>query len=195
MTALRPMTRRELAEFYPFLQETFPANELKPLKRLYELLDRGIYDAWFLVDGETPRGLAMMLRAHNCRFVLLDYLAMLERGGGWGSQCLELLKEKYPQGILAETEAVLPDLAPEVQRQRQRRQRFYQRAGFVPCPFDNKIFGVVYLVHLWTEDWPEERSRICAQELYRSYEEQLPKKWLDAHVYVQGFGPKEEELS
>lgn len=193
MTALRLMTRRELADYYPFLQDTFPANELKPLKRLFELLDRQIYDPWLLEDGGIPRGIAFMLRAKGCRFVLLDYLAMLEKGGGWGSQCLELLKAKYPQGILVEAEAVLPELPPEENALRLRRQRFYQRAGFIPCPFDNQVFGVVYLVHLWAAQLPEEPSRTCARELYRNYQEQLPKKWLDAHVSIQGFGPTEEE--
>lgn len=193
MTALRAMTRQELADYYPFLQKTFPANELKPLKRLYELLDRHIYDAWLLVEGDTPRGLALMLRAKGCRFVLLDYLAMLEKGGGWGSRCLELLKTQYPQGILAEAEAVLPELSPEENAIRARRQRFYQRAGFVPCPFANNVFGVVYLVHMWTTQWPEKRNEICARELYLNYQEQLPKRLLDAHVYVQGFGKTEEE--
>lgn len=193
MTALKPMTRQELADYYPFLTETFPPNELKPLKRFYELWDRGIYDAWLLMDGETPRGLALMLRAADCRFVLLDYLAMLEKGGGWGSQCLELLKAQYPQGILVEAEAILPDLPPEIQAIRQRRQRFYQRAGFVPCPFDNEIFGVVYLVHLWARALPDDRNRLCARELFLNYQEQLPQKWLDAHVFVEGFRQKEEE--
>lgn len=193
MTALRPMTRRELADYYPFLQDTFPPNELKPLKRLYELLDRQIYDAWLLEGDGAPRGIALMLRAKDCRFVLLDYLAMLEKGGGWGSQCLRLLQERYPQGILVEAEAELPQLPPEVNALRARRQHFYRRAGFVPCPFDNRVFGVAYLVHLWAQEMPEEPSRTCARELYRNYREQLPKKWLDAHVYIQGFGPDEED--
>lgn len=193
MTELRPMTRQELADYYPFLKETFPPDELKPLKRLYELWDRGIYDALMLTDGGTPRGLALMLRARGCTYVLLDYLAMLEKGGGWGSRCLELLKERYPQGILVEAEAVLPGLSPQVTLTRQRRQQFYRRAGFVPCPFENDVFGVVYLVHLWARRLPEELSRVAARELYHNYQEQLPKRLLDAHVYVEGFSQKEEE--
>lgn len=193
MTVLRCMTRQELADWYPFLRETFPPNELKPLKRLYELWDRGIYEPWLLVEGETPRGLALMLRAKGCRYVLLDYLAMVEQGGGWGSRCLALLQAQYPQGILVEAEAVLPQLSAEENALRARRQRFYQRAGFRPCPFANCVFGVVYLVHLWAQDWPEDLSAAGAGELYRNYQEQLPKQWLDAHVRVEGFGPAQEE--
>lgn len=194
MFALQPLTREELAHYYPFLEDTFPKNELKPLKRLYELCDRGIYDMWKLTQDGTVRGLALMLRAKGCRFVLLDYLAMLDKGRGCGSACLALLKEQYPEGILVEAEAVLDGLPPEVQAIRRRRQAFYQRAGFVPCPFENDIFGVVYLVHLWARELPADRDRICARELYLNYQEQLPKKWLDAHVYVEGFGRKQEDM-
>lgn len=193
MTALKPMTRQELADYYPFLQDTFPPDELKPLDMLHRQLDQGVCDAWLLTENGSPKGLALMLRTGGGPYVLLDYLAMLEKGSGWGSQCLELLKAQYPQGILVEAEAALPELPPETLALRQRRLRFYQRAGFVPCPFKNCIFGVVYLVHLWAKRWPENPARACAQAYYQLYRGQLPPQWMNAHIYIEGFCPSKEE--
>ncbi len=190
---LEPLTPEELTGCFPFLAETFPENELKPLNRLLELYRRGIYDMWKLVDGGTVHGYALLLRGEGCRYVLLDYLAVLDKGRGWGTACLELLQARYPQGILVEAEAPLPDLPEEELVLRQRRLRFYQRSGFVPCPFGNCVFGVVYLIHLWAPVLPEERSALCARELYRYYRMQLSQQMLEKHVTIQGLCPSKEE--
>ena len=101
-------------------------------------------------DGRRKAaGCAFMLRHPAAPYVLLDYLAMEERGHGAGSACLALLKNEYPQGIVAEVEAVDPGLDAETAALRRRRIGFYQRAGFISCPFPNRIFNVHYLVHLW----------------------------------------------
>ncbi|MCD8382979.1 MAG: hypothetical protein LUC30_08750 [Clostridiales bacterium] len=190
---LEPLTPEELTGCFPFLARTFPENELKPLNRLLELYRRGIYDMWKLVGGGAVRGYALLLRREGCRYVLLDYLAMPEKGNGWGTACLELLKTRYPQGILVEAEAPLSDLSAEELALRERRLRFYRRSGFVPCPFDNRIFGVVYLIHLWAPELPEEKSALCARELYRYYQLQLPREMLEKHVVIEGLCPSKEE--
>ena len=195
MIRLVNMERAGLSEAYRSMEQEFPHNELKSLRRLRELYDQGLCEPWWLDEDGTHRGYAMMLRVEGCRFVLLDYLAMLDKGSGYGSICLELLKKQYPDGILGEVEAELESLPDEVNRLRRRRQDFYQRAGFVPCPFDNEVFGVVYLIHLWARELPEDKETVCARELYRYYQAQVPQSWLDKHVYVagQGGGPSRVE--
>ncbi|MCD7945721.1 MAG: GNAT family N-acetyltransferase [Clostridiales bacterium] len=190
---LESLTPEELAGCFLFLAETFPENEMKPLNRLLELYRRGIYDMWKLVDDGAVHGYALLLRGEGSRYVLLDYLAVLDRGHGWGTVCLALLQARYPQGILVEAEAPLPGLSAEELALRERRIRFYQRSGFVPCPFDNCVFGVVYLIHLWAPELPEDRSTLCARELYRYYQMQLPQQMLEKYITIQGLCPAKEE--
>ncbi|MCC8181843.1 MAG: hypothetical protein LIO45_02520 [Clostridiales bacterium] len=190
---LEPLAPEELADCFPFLAETFPENELKPLARLLELYRQGGYDMWKLTCGGTVHGYALLLRRDDCRYVLLDYLAMRDKGNGWGTACLELLKARYPQGILVEAEAPLPGLPEGELSLRQRRLRFYRRSGFVPCPFDNCVFGVVYLIHLWAPTLPREKNDLCAREMYRYYRAQLSQEMLEKHVTIEGLCPPKEE--
>lgn len=192
MITLERMSRNELPLAWQSMRREFPDDERKPLSMIQAQYDRGVYDTWWLKKNGERKGYALLLRAEGCPYVLLDYLAMLEKGGGYGSVCLERLKERYPQGILVEAEAVTEGLTPEVRDLRQRRLRFYQRAGFVPCPFQNRVFGVVYLVHLWARELPPDRDALCARAYHQLYQSQLPQAWLDAHFYVEGQGGKQE---
>ena len=75
-------------------------------------------------------------------------------------------ENEYPQGILAEVEALEPE-PPQlaVNDPAGGASAFYQRASFVPCPFENTIFRVHYLVHLWCPSPLEHRERQAAQAL------------------------------
>ena len=171
------MDRAELRALYPTMRKDFPPAELKPLSKLEKLMRQGCYHGWFLMEGEARRGYAMVQVTPGCPYVLLDYLAMFagRRGGGYGSKTLELLKEKYPAGILAEAEDELPGPhEAEENAVRRRRIAFYQKNGFIPCPFENSVFGVRYLVHLWTLEPVEDPSRPAARALLAHYRHHLP---------------------
>lgn len=194
MTALNRLLPWELDDLYPVLQENFPPTELKKLPHLHSLIDRGVYDMWKLEENGRTVGLALLLRTPGCRYVLLDYLVMLEKGRGYGSLCLKELKKVYPGGIMLEAEALLEGLPEETLHIRRRRLAFYQRAGWTPFPFRNWVFGEVYLIHLWAEELPEDGSKVCARELYLAYREQVPaSEKLKANVFVEGYC-KEEEM-
>ena len=169
---------------YPLLTAVFPRGELKREPHIIAQLERGLEEAWFLTDGERELGYALIVRDDSVPYVLLDYLAMYEHNGGCGSACLELLKQKYPQGILAEVEADLPDLPEEERILRRRRFGFYRRAGFVPFAFENSIFTVEYLVHLWQGEGEYADARSCAQALSDIYRLQLPQEIYDARVFI-----------
>lgn len=169
---LVPMTWTALEDLYPVMQGDFPPEELKPLRRMRQLWDQGCYDPFFAeIDGRR-RGYAILRRMEGFPYLLLDYLAIFreERNGGYGTQTLELLKYRYgnQDGIMAEVEDP-DDARDEAERAlRLRRVRFYQRAGFLPCPFPNSIFGVRYLVHVWTPERLPSR-RLAAQCLAGLY--------------------------
>ena len=84
-----------------------------------------------------------------------------------------------------EAEARLPDVE-ETQENltRCRRIAFYQKNGFVPCPFENSVFGVRYLVHLWTPRPLECPEQAGAQALRAHYRHQLPEAIFRACVRI-----------
>ncbi len=182
---LSPMPPAELSRIYHLMEGDFPPAELKKLPHLQRLFREGLSEGWLLLQGGREVGYAILLRPGSVPYTLLDYLAMEERGAGYGSACLALLKERYPGGLLAEVEAPEEALPPETARFRRRRIAFYPRSGFRPCPIPNDIFGVRYLVHLWTAQ-PEEpgEARRAALALEECYRRQLPPAVFRANVHI-----------
>ena len=186
MLTLEPMPYDELPDAWHSMKTEFPDNERKPLEMLQKLYRKGVYDIWWLKEDGLRKGYAMMLRAEGCQYALLDYLAMLEKGRGYGSACLEALKERYPDGILVEAEAMEEGLAPDTARQRERRLRFYRSAGFAPCSFAANVFGVIYRVHLWAKELPADWEMLAGRAYYHIYQAHLPERWLDTYFNVEG---------
>ena len=174
----------DIDRVYPLLERDFPRDERKKKEHLRALMESGMEVGWYLMADGRMAGYAFILRHPAVPFVLLDYLAMEERGRGAGSACLALLKNEYPQGILAEVEAVDPELDEATAALRTRRIGFYQRAGFLPCPFPNRIFNVHYLVHLWCMDAPQNPASAVAAALDTLYALQLPDEVYRSRVFI-----------
>ena len=104
--------------------------------------------------------------------------------GGDGTALLALLKNEYLQGILAEVDD--PEEAAEEPERALRRRRlgFYRRAGFAPCPFENEIYTVRYLVHLWSPMPLEHPAQAAARALDILYALQLPEEEYRANVFI-----------
>jgi len=182
---LKYMAPEELDEVYPLLERDFPENERKKKPHLRSLMESGMEVGWHLIAGGRNVGRALVLRHPAAPFVLLDYLATDERGQGHGRACLALLQNEYPQGILAEVEREEEGLSPEENQLRRRRLGFYRRAGFVPCPFENNIFSVPYLVHLWCPAPPEHPARAAALALDALYAFQFPYEVYRKNVSIE----------
>ena len=181
---LQYMPPEELERVYPKMEQDFPPNELKRQPHLRALMESGMSVGWYLMADGKAAGYAFMLRHPAAPYVLLDYLAMEERGHGAGSACLALLRNEYPQGIIAEVEAVDPGLDAETAALRRRRIGFYQRAGFIPCPFPNRIFDVHYLVHRWHPAAPEHPAPSVAAALDTLYALQYPDAEYRNNVFI-----------
>lgn len=140
---LRLLNKQELEALYRSeLAYDFPPSELKPLRAMLELLDRGRYEPWGLFDGEALLGYALMWLGEDPGCALLDYLGILrgKRSGGLGSALLRLLGERYG-GIVAEAEAPA-DCSAEEEVLRRRRLDFYRRNGFRLMDYECALFGV-----------------------------------------------------
>ena len=185
--ALRPLDLEGLKKLYPTMAVDFPPNELKSLNKMERLMEAGTSEGWLLMEEEIPKGYAFFLRVPGEKLVLLDYYAIFPglRGQNLGSRGLDVMREQYPDGIFLEAES--PDTAetPEERNTRRRRIAFYQRAGFVPCPFENSVFGVTYLVHLWARELPENRNRLAARLLTEAYRCQLRPEVFERQIHIE----------
>lgn len=188
MLALDPMAAEELPLAYESMGREFPDEERKPLSMLQTQYAKGLLDLWWLKEDGVRRGYAMLLKANGEAMVLLDYLAMLDKGQGYGSACLALLQQRYPRGLLVEAEAEEPGLPPEEQTQRARRLRFYRMGDFHPCGWQAEVFGVVYQIFGWFETMPPDWDSRCKEAYGRLYAAQLPPRWLEAHFHIKEEG-------
>lgn len=184
---LSQLTPADLDALYPIMQRDFPPDELKPLSRLHAMHEMGLYHMLSLEEDGVRRGYAFLVAPPGRNAVLLDYLAMDAslRGGGYGSACLRLLQERYPGGIVLETEAP-EDAADEADRQvREKRIRFYHRAGFRYFPFYASAFGVHFHIQYWQREQPWPGRREVAVDLDECYHAFLPEEIYRREIRVE----------
>ena len=141
---MRFPTEQQLEAVYDReLRRAFPASELKPLRAMLRLMERGRYKPYCLFDGEEIAGTAFLWLGHP-GWAVLDYLCVAEshRNGGLGAIILRKLRETEPDMVIfGEVEA--PEDAPDPEMAR-RRLAFYARCGLKTAGYDTEMFGVHY---------------------------------------------------
>lgn len=145
---LNRLTETEISEIYhTHLIFDFPADEVKPLKRILQMLHDEIYFAFGLYENGVLRGYAFFVQGSG-RAVLLDYFAVVrgERGGGTGSHFLALLRSELKEldAVILESEAIDAAANEEQQSIRTRRIAFYLRNGVRKTGIRSVVFGVEY---------------------------------------------------
>lgn len=130
------------------LKRDFARNELKPLSAIRRLWDRDAYDCYGLFRGEELLGYAFFVRIG--RNYLFDYLAIEagRRDEGLGSVFLRQLAACLTEADCVVGEVEDPDKAEdEAERAlRERRLRFYLRAGYRRTDLTARVFGADYRV-------------------------------------------------
>ena len=134
-----------LTSVYPKYVKIFPLNERKTIRDFRFCVKRGTIDFYeVMVDGENV-GFAVILKADNNPYVVLDYLAIYEkyRNKGYGSAVIVELKKHYAgyRGIVVEIEK------PH-DTDTNRRAKFYERLGFRLVNVEIEMWGVRYHPYL-----------------------------------------------
>lgn len=150
---IRDLSRAELAALYTDeLVHTFPPAELKPLRAMEQLMDRGCYRPLGLFEDGALVSYLLLWTDPSGQYALGDYLGTTasRRNGGLGAKFLGMVFEAFPEFkcILGESEA--PDSGdPDTDALRRRRLAFYERCGLRYLDYDCALFGVHYrcLVH------------------------------------------------
>lgn len=120
----------------------FPKAELKPLRAMLRLMDKGQYEPLLVVKDEEAVGYAMVWLPADRKGALLEYLGVLrgKRNGGLGTRILSLLADRYGQ-LFGEAEAPTSD-DPAENDLRRHRIGFYLRNGFRVLDYECALFGV-----------------------------------------------------
>ncbi len=203
MYLIKELSDSELLKMYQrYINEHFPADEVKPLETIERMVEMdyyyglGLYDASEDFDGELEAdwleqlplmGYAFFVKDTKENIMLLDYFAVLEeyRNDGWGSIFLSKMRdiaEDY-RGILLETEDI--DFAKDEEERslRERRDDFYARNGVVKTDVKSKLFGVNFAI--WFYPVKEELSfEDCRKSLINIYRTIVPESMYEKCVEI-----------
>lgn len=183
---LRELSTLQIIFVYnTYMKEDFPPDELKPLKSILDMMDKGIYECLGLYEDNEFLAYAFFVRNHKRKTLLLDYLAVCPqyRSGGYGSAFLEQMRTYYREEnaviLECESERTAPD---EEQRSiRRRRIAFYKRNGCHSTRTKAYLFQVEYDI-LCLPLCAEEVD--AAVEIYALYGCMFPPAVFEKHAKV-----------
>lgn len=187
---LRRLGRKEMAEIYDVqMQRDFPQAELKPWKRIGELLDGGSYFACGMYEKEKLMAYAFFVETAG-KQALLDYYAVSEedRGTGVGSRCMALIREELRrrENEVLVIEVENPEYAgtQEERRNRERRIRFYEKNGARATGLRARLFGVEYRIMYLPikKEKGEEELRETLEEIYHTM---FPERYFGKEVILR----------
>lgn len=141
---LRLPTPEQLRTIYSAdLQESFPPEELRPLRSIEEQWEEGYYRPWCLFDGDEIVGECFLWMGEP-GWAILDYLCVSPRHrcSGLGALILAKLKEREEDTVIF-GECEEPEDAPD-KAMAERRLGFYARNGVRTAGYDTEIFGAHY---------------------------------------------------
>ena len=173
---LLKLTIDQTHEIYDtFLQEDFPADEIKPWKNIERMWLLGGYSAFAAYEGETVAAYALCSYIREPRVMLLDYLAVNKdmRGRGVGSWILKELAQRIKnmgiENLLIETEALDRAKNEKQLQERLRRNHFYEKNGAILTPVVGEVYGVYYSVWQVPVDqaWSNEDCLEAYKGIYR----------------------------
>lgn len=186
---IRDLTTEEIRSAYAeYLENDFPADELKPLDRIEKSLDAGQYRCIGAFDDDGVFVAYAFFVIVN-GISLLDYYAVVpsKRGEGIGTGFLSrailstgidftLIEIEDPQSGSDEV-----DFAS-----RSKRRSFYLNAGCIDTDVRVTTFGVDFLLLEYPIDPNKTHSKLEVAEAYRElYREILPKRMFERNIYIR----------
>ena len=185
---LKTLTKDQLSNLYnDRMRKDFPPSELKPLFVMLDAVDKGIYEALGLYDGEEMVGYSCLVKEGTDS--LVDYLAIYpeKRNNGIGSILVKLLSEHMDGAGSIIIEVEDPDYArdDEDRKLRIRRMDFYLRNGCFDTGVRAKCFGVEFiLLRMGKEKFEKQKCWDTYSSIYRSI---LPKDMYDENIELLSF--------
>lgn len=178
------MELAEFKDFYKRIDNDFPPNEHAPYAVLYKEIQEGIVEALVFCEGEQDLAYSICVANHVNGYVLISLLAVFQecRGQGIGSAFMKALHSMYEQKQAIFVEVEKPELAQtsEERNSRERRIKFYEKAGFYLIKgIDYSIWGVpVHLMALPLKASKETINEQIGQFIYQIYFKLLGERFI-----------------
>ena len=124
MLALLKVTDESFNSVYKKMEDAFPYEERRCLIDQKKCLSDSRFEFYEIVDGSSKIGFVAIWNLSS--FIFIEHIAIdkAQRGKGYGSKALDLLKLKYNKDIILEAEA--PVTSTQIKR-----IAFYEKAGFI----------------------------------------------------------------
>ena len=135
------VTKKDGQYWHDVYLNAFPEYERLPFSQLQQVAnEQEAVRLAMIVDDDNPVGILLLVEISNQKaFVLYFAVDANIRGKGIGSRTITALKEKYPGGIVLESEIIGQQADNEAQRVK--RYEFYQRNGVTDSGFLTKNMG------------------------------------------------------
>lgn len=146
---LVPVTSLNIAALTARIERDFAPHDRPPKEALIHDFNAGLYTAYELMEGDVSCAYAFC--AQNEKSVLISFLAVEPklRSNGCGTILLQLLAAEFASFDSLFVEVSPPKAAKDekAKHTRERRIRFYRRAGFDVCRHTSvQLFDVPYLI-------------------------------------------------
>ncbi len=143
---IRSLTKADLEQIYPYMEQDFPANELKPKKMIRDSLDSGFMEGYGYYKKDQLLAYSMFVKLDQV--LLFDYLAVLPgfRSKGIGSAFLSGLKKQLFSYECVMLEVENPDFCQDGAECEimNRRIHFYEKNGILDTGASGCVYGVEY---------------------------------------------------
>ena len=124
-------------------EEAFPPRERMPFDLMLEVSQLDNADLCSVYDDDEFVAFYLLIRNENLRYVSFLAVTPRKRGQGYGTKVLEFIKENYADyDLILDEEPVDPNA--ENSDQREARERFYTRNGFVSTGYVITAYGQDY---------------------------------------------------
>lgn len=155
--------------YHNHLQNTFPAEERRPLNRILHLVKSGKYECLGMCKETEIVGYAFLVKYQ--KNYLIDYLGVCEayRNQGIGSAILKKLADYYQDAdcITVEIEDPAYAITKEDRQLRIRRHNFYLRNGYKTTDVKVLLFGVDFLLAVNADSKVYTKTDVA--DLYKTY--------------------------
>lgn len=167
----------------------FPADEIKPFSMIEQLYHKGVYSGYGFYENDTLLAYAFFCNTNDRKYILLDYLAVLQkhRSGGYGSRFLSMLREQLSDYNCLLLEVDDDNFAKTDAEQALRRRRigFYLRNGVEKSPVRSVVYGCHFKIMYIPLAKPAGKQDVydALASLYRTLF--TPKQFMqNAEIYI-----------
>lgn len=199
---LKELSQETVIEIYnQHMIIDFPQDELKPLKRILDMMTSGLCCAYGIYEQDNLRGYALFIIPDGLRYGLIDYLAVLKeyRGTGVGHVFFALIGEtltaKYPllKGFFIESEDIAYAADAKERLTREKRISFYTQNNCVMTTLGSRLFGVTYSILVY-EFGTKTETMVSREDLNNIYLAMFSKHHYEHDVDLWDKGKSETEI-